>query len=356
MSAVDSREVRRRSPVPASDTATVVSRLAGRWEALRDARVFVTGGTGFVGTWLLAALCAADRTFALNLRVIVLTRDPDRFARRAPELAGHTAIELLQGDVRDFAWPRGALSHVVHGAASSEAALATVRPADVREIIVDGTRRVLELCRRRSVRRLLALSSGAVYERPSPPGRPLAEDDPLGPTELVDDAWAYHRAKRSMEALVRSQCGDAVAPIARLFAFVGPGLPLGGHFAAGNFVADARRGGPVVVNGDGAPVRTYLYAADMAAWLVAALVDGLPGRAYNVGAERAVSIAEVARLVAAAARVPVEIRGGEVGSGGGGEFYVPDTRRARSELGVAEWTSLDVAIDRWLSWERSETA
>jgi len=349
-------EQRRRSTVPAGDVATAVSRLAGRWDALRGARVLVTGGTGFVGAWLLAALCCADRRFDLGLRLMVLTRDPEGFAHHAPDLAGDAAVELIGGDVRDLPWPREAPTHVVHGAAATGPALVAERPAEVRESIVEGTRCVLELCRRRGTRRLVALSSGAVYAQPSRAGRPFCEDAPLGPAELVDDETVYHRAKRSMEALVLAHEGDAVTSIARLFAFVGPGLPLDRHFAVGDFVAHALRGGPVVVHGDGSPVRSYLYGADLAAWLVAILLGGRPARIYNVGAERAVSIAEVARLVADGAHVPLEIRGDETGAGGGGAFYVPDTRRARSELAVAEWTALEDAIERWLVWERCASA
>lgn len=342
-----------RAAVPAADVAAAVARLGVRWEALRGARVFVTGGTGFVGTWLVAALCAAEDAFALGLRVAVLTRDPAAATRRLAGLAGADALELIEGDVRDLPPHQGRVTHVVHGAADSAAALVAAHPDEVREVIVDGTLRVAELCRRRGVERVLALSSGAVYEPRRSPGRPFTEADALGPSEPGGDDHVYHRAKREMEALLQLGCGRAAVSLARLFAFVGPGLPVDRHFAVGDFVADALRGGPVLVEGDGTPVRTYLNAADLAAWLAAMLVDGRPGRAYNVGSERAVTIAEVAQLVAAVAGVGVEVRGRGVGAGGGGSWYVPDTRRARGELGVAEWTPLGEAIERWLSWERS---
>lgn len=337
------------------DVAAAVRRVGQRWEGLRDARLFISGGTGFVGTWLLATMCEANRAHDLNARALVLTRDPAAFARVASDLAGDEAIDLAAGDVRDFTWPAGRFTHAIHAAASADAAATEARPADVRGTIVEGTRRVVELCRARGVARLLALSSGAVYRQPTVAGRPLSEDDPLREDAADDDRWVYHQAKRRMESLVTAagRHGAPAVSIARLFAFVGPGLPLDRHFAIGNFIADALASRPVVVHGDGTPVRSYLYAADMAAWLWTILLDGRAGRAYNVGSQRALTIAEAAAVVAAAATpsVGVRIEGGSA-AGGGGSWYVPDTRRARGELDLDEWTALEDAVRRTVAWHR----
>jgi nucleoside-diphosphate-sugar epimerase len=344
-----------RTMIADADAAAVVSHVGRRWEDLRGARVFVSGGSGFVGTWLLATLCRANRLLGLDARVVVLSRDPAAFARSAPDLADDEAVELVAGDVRDFSWPAERFTHVIHAAASADAAVSEACPSDVRSTIIEGTRRIVELCRAKGVGRLLALSSGAVYRQPSVAGRRLREDDALGWDTLDDDRWVYHYAKRRMESMLATLGVDdaPTVSIGRLFSFVGPGLALDRHFAIGNFIADALSGEPVVVRGDGTPVRSYLYAADMAAWLWTILADGRPGRIYNVGSEHAVTIAQAARIVADAAVPSVEVRiEGTPASGGGGAWYVPSTLRARSELGVAEWTPLDDAVRRTISWHR----
>ncbi|MFM8805602.1 MAG: NAD(P)-dependent oxidoreductase, partial [Planctomycetia bacterium] len=64
----------------AADVDALLDRTPSLWEPLRGASVFISGGTGFFGTWLLETLLAADRRFSLDCRATVLTRDPARFA------------------------------------------------------------------------------------------------------------------------------------------------------------------------------------------------------------------------------------------------------------------------------------
>ena len=90
--------------------------------ALKDASIFVTGGTGFFGQWLAALLLRANAIHGLGARLALLTRSSAGFRRCCPEMANNPAVRLIEADVRAFAFPEGRFTHLVHGAADTSAA------------------------------------------------------------------------------------------------------------------------------------------------------------------------------------------------------------------------------------------
>jgi len=323
----------------------------------RDARLYVTGGTGFIGTWFAASIVHANARLGTSIRADILTRDPDEFARRSPAIAHAAGITLVRGDVRHSA-PGGSYDAVFNAATPASAALNEHDPAEMIDTIVAGQRATLAVAARSGAIPFLFTSSGGVYG-PQPVELPHTPEDYTGGPDPLRPPSAYHEAKRLAELLgaIAAAAGGPSVRVGRLFAFVGPYLPIGTHFAAGNLVRDALCGGPIVVTGDGTAVRSYLYAADMTTWLWAILARGSPGRAYNVGSEHAVSIAELAGAVSRASggNLPIDVRG-RADPSRPVDRYVPSTARAREELGLRERTSLDEALRRTLRWHRSTQA
>jgi dTDP-glucose 4,6-dehydratase len=330
-------------PLPESDIAFVLETGRALFEDLRGARLFLTGGTGFLGRWLMGTLAAADRAFHLGLRVTVLTRGTEYFREVESSVSG-SCVEFHRGDVREFEFPKGNFDFVIHAAAES------TRPAsdpETRVTIIDGTRRCLELAANRAVRKFLFVSSGSVYGRQPPELARIPED--FAAEFEPEGLNAYGKAKREAEWVVFAANGFD-ATIARGFAFVGPHLALDRHFAIGNFIRDALAGGPIVVRGDGNPLRSYLYASDLVVWLLTILLNGRPSTAYNVGSEDAISISDLARLVAETVRLGTEVQVLGTPAGDPPARYVPSTERARSELGLRVWTPLAEAIRRTANW------
>ena len=264
-----------------ADLEHVLTQTRERWEALRGERLFVTGGTRFVDARSLETFAFANQQLGLGAHLVALTRGPEAFRERAPHLAANPAITLVAGDVRDSGF------RLTDSAASSTLPRTSSRhvpPLEHLDTIIHGTRRVLDFARACGARKFLLVSSGAVYGPQPAAVTHLPEDFPGAP-RLDDPRRRTARPSVSLNCSARSIAASAVREekIARCFAFIGPHLPLETHFAAGNFLRDALRGGPIRVNGDGAPVRSYLHAADLVVWLWTILFKGQSGRAYNVG-------------------------------------------------------------------------
>ncbi|WP_047244480.1 NAD-dependent epimerase/dehydratase family protein [Chromobacterium subtsugae] len=331
------------------DLDAILGRKPELWDSLRGASLFISGGTGWFGRWILESIAHANARLDAGIRVLALSRNPEAFARQAPHLAANPAIRFHVGDVRDFSFPRERFSHFIHAATTS--AHETFRgetSLNKFDTLVSGTRRVLDFAAEAQPEHFLFTSSGAAYG-PSLAGRPLREDDPFAP-DTMDPITALGQAKRAAEFLCAAyaqQHGWHLS-VARCFAFVGPFMPLDIHYAIGNFIQCAMRGHPIIITGDGSPSRSYLYMGDLVVWMLALLQREGGARVFNVGSDAAITIAELAREVRDRVCPAAEVRilGQSDASVGNParNLYLPDIGRARAELGLAPWTPLGDAI------------
>lgn len=334
--------------LPTDDLGEAVRQMPA-WDRFRGKRIFITGASGFMGRWLLESLCRANDQFALGVRIRVLLRRPEEWAASMPHMGG-APVEVIRGDVRDFAWDGAPIDWVVHGAAPVRSAALRAPALDVFDQIVSGTRRVLEVAEQAGATRFLLLSSGAVYgnEPMHPSG--FCEDDSTGPDPLRADN-VYGAGKRAAETLCAlfAQRGQLEPVIARCFAFVGPLLPLEDRFAIGNFLSAASRGTSPCITGIGLNVRSYLYTTEMAAWLWALLALGTPGRAYNVGSPKPITLRDAAAVVAAAANLAPALSSASPGDAAATRYF-PDVTRIAKELGLMQRVELTEAVRRTLLW------
>ncbi len=322
------------------------------WDELRGQRLFITGGTGFFGHWLLESLLWANDHLDLDVQIILLSRNPAVFENRFPQLAHHPAVSWLQGDVKTFEFPDGDFPYIIHAASEGDIELAQHNPLLIFNTIVDGTRRVLEFARTHKTRKLLFTSSGAVYGR-QPPELTHIPEDYSGAPDVMAPLSAYGEGKRAAEMLctLYSHQYGFETKIARCFAFVGPYLPLDANFAIGNFIRDALKGGPIVIKGDGTPYRSYLYAADLAIWLWTILFKGQNCKPYNVGSSIDLSITQLASVVAQEFHPISDVNIQQITSPNKTvKRYVPSIDRASSELELNSYINLTDAIQRTASW------
>ena len=334
-----------------SDLESIFERTQHIWESLDGSRIFITGGTGFIGCWLLESLTYAAKKLNLDIAATVLTRSEESFRRKAPTLACSPYINFVEGDVVDFPSPPGKYSHLIHAATDASADLNENNPLRMFGTVIDGTRRALDFAVEKNVVKTLFLSSGAVYGQ-QPWDMLNVSEDYIGAPNCLDARATYAEAKRAAEmlcAIYAKQFGTKIS-IARIFALLGPYLSLEIHFAAGNFIRDAMKGQDIVINGNGLPCRSYLYASDLTVCLWHLLLQGRPGQPYNVGSSEGISIKELAKKVALVLEGPPPMILGEKDLGWNPGRYVPSTDLIEHELNLKRTVSIEQAILRTAIW------
>jgi nucleoside-diphosphate-sugar epimerase len=400
-------------PLPPGDLTHILTHAEPAFHQLRNANLFLTGGTGFFGHWLLESLLHANRELGLNLRITALTRNAEAFRNKSPHITNDPTLTLLEGDIRTFAFPTEPHTHILHAATDSGGQQSSRTPEDLTNEILAGTQHVLDFAHHTGATRLLYTSTGAVYGRSTTllhtpesfprPELPLhsyeaakraAEDLCLNsPTQNLssrpESALFADVVERPAVGTNSAAKSTALAPvIARCFAFVGPHLPLDQHFAIGNFIGATLANQPIHIKGDGTPRRSWLYMADLAIWLWTLLTHGEPNRAYNVGSDHGMTIAEAAHLVqqtllappkpvilsegeglhpapqpkdpddpgpaAAAGTIsPIQIDG-TPNPNAPLNSYVPSIERARNELNLQVLITLDEALRRTANWLQTQ--
>lgn len=315
--------------------------------AIAGKRVYVSGATGFFGRNLLALFALLSERGA-NFEVTALSRDPERFLTEQVWCRDQRWLRWQRCDVQRE-WPdEGHYDLLLHAATDTHAD-AHRRPLELFDSVVAGTRQALALAARSGVSRVLLCGSGAQYG-PLPAGTRVQEATGLA-CDPATAANAYGEAKRASEmlaALHAQRHGFAVVNT-RGFAFVGPGFALDGHFAIGNFIRDALAGRNIVLNTAGTAVRSYLYGADLAVWLLLLLLEAPGGAVVNVGSDRPIRVVDLAGRVRDLVKPELVLQTGVPVAGEARQFYVPDIERART-LGLDVWTDLDLAIQRTALW------
>ena len=178
----------------AADLDLIAAGNENLWDELRGQRLFLTGGTGFFGCWLVESFCHMNKLLGLDARVTILTRNPEVFAQKCPHLVSDPAVCLHIGDVRSFKFPDGEFRFVIHAATEARARQAKNAPLEMLSTIIAGTERVLQFAVTHGARKFLLTSSGAVYGKQPPELTHVPESFAGGPNPL-DPANVYAEGK-----------------------------------------------------------------------------------------------------------------------------------------------------------------
>lgn len=260
---------------------------------LNGKKLFISGGTGFIGKNLLKYLM----DYNLNpQRLTILTRDKNKFKAQHPELQVNW-LDYHVADIREFKYKNDDYDYFIHAAAS---VIDQKSPLILYDEIVNGTRNALNFAAMAKVKAFINISSGAVYSKNSQL-HGLCENSSLI-SEIEDERSTYGLAKIAAEHLsflVSNNSGMKVLSL-RCFCFAGPYLDAK-HFAIGEFIKKAMRNENINVCAGKNIYRSYLHAEEMAAQIFAMLNHSISMQktynVFNLGSSESTSLCELSQLV-----------------------------------------------------------
>lgn len=314
--------------------------------------IAVTGGTGFLGSWIAETVAALNDEYRLGITLDLYARNTQDWSQRYPHLSGRSDITLRSQDVRSpFELARNT-NLVVHAAGVPNNRVHASDPRRVQQTIVQGLTNTLEAASHLdNLTRFLNVSSCLVSGRPTRQG-PLAETDsfalPAGQLHSVY-ADAKHSAE-SVAAIYRSQFRLPVTTV-RPFTFAGAYQELDRPWAINSFMRDLLTGGEIRLHGDGTARRSYLYGSDAAWWTLAALVKGADGMVCNIGSPHEVTHLELVNLMGMtiSPKPKILLNTAPAKQVRGDDLY-PDVSATFRNLGVSITCSLDQTIDKSWRW------
>jgi len=297
--------------LPVEDLEHIFENTQDIWEAFRGKSIFLTGGTGFFGKWLLESFIYANEKLALNTKITTLTRNPEGFLMEYPFYKEHTnTVQFVKGDILNYDFNLDEkFQFIIHAATAASESLNKSNPLLMMDTITTGTRNVLDFAITQPIEGFLFVSSGAIYGKQPWNVSHINEGDSFK-VDINNPNTAYAEGKRIAELYCSTYYEKYNLPIkiARCFAFVGPYLPLDTHFAIGNFINNAIKNEDIIIKGDGSTIRSYMYASDLMVWLWKILLKGEINQPYNVGSDEAISIKKLAEKTSSISKNKVAVK------------------------------------------------
>ena len=336
-----------RGHLPPDDLRICVNDSEKNLGSLENARILICGATGFVGTWLTSVLLEANSLLNLNLQISVISRDPIK-ASKILNVKVNDNLNIYKADlienIASIIKNKSEYSHIVHAAVDSTRLDSNL---DSNQQNLKVTKSILDFAHTLTKPPvLLHTSSGAVYG-PQPLEMKQIQELPFERIQF-GELTNYGRSKREIEVMIQRATakGTIKGSNPRLFTFMGPRIPMDKHYAAGNFLRDAMKGEPILLNGNSKTTRSYLYPTDLVEWLIAVLASPLIDP-IHIGSEIPIEMKKLAEVISkTTSSCSLRLLGESIEPSN----YVPSTYKTRMHYSLRERVALHEGIRKWESW------
>jgi len=256
-------------------------------------KIIITGGAGFIGKHLVNYLLDKGNVITIF----------DNFANSEENSLDYfikNGVKVINGDIRKFeeilkeAENQDVLIHLAAKISVSESIL---NPSETFEVNVDGTKNVLEACKRSNIKKVIIASSAAVYGE-SVPKIKLKENTKTNPIS------PYGKSKLVMEQEIRKNNIDCI--ILRFFNIFGIGQTPEYAGVITKFIEMISTNKPLKIFGDGMQTRDFVSINDVVESIYDAIKNGKNGT-YNIASGKAITINELAEFMISLSRKDLDI-------------------------------------------------
>lgn len=339
--------------LPLEDLDYIYQNTQNIWEPLRGKSIFLTGGTGFFGKWLLESFIYVNEKLGLKAKIISLSRNPELFIQEYSFYNEYkSSVRFVKGDILTYDFNiEEEVQYIIHAATAASDLLNKNNPLLMMDTITLGTRNVLDFALTQNIDGFLFVSSGAVYGKQPYDVSCINETDSFK-IDINNSNSAYSEGKRVAELYCSTyfEKYDLPVKIARCFAFVGPYLPLETHFAIGNFINNIIKNEDIVISGDGSTTRSYMYASDLSIAIWKILLIGKNNKPYNVGLNKAYSLKEIALMLKKNYGNNVQIL--NMNKDLPKNVYVPNIKTLINELEIKQFIQIEEAIRKTIEFNK----
>lgn len=313
-------------------------------------KILVTGGAGFIGSWIVRELLEYYSDYeVINLDLLTYAGNLENLA----DIEQNARYRFIHGDIRDAKLVNTVMAdcdYCIHAAAETHVDRSITGPLVFTETNVLGTHILLEAARQHGLRKFVLVSTDEVYgSLPLDTPEKFTEKSPLRPnspyaaSKAAADVITLSYFKTYQMPLNITRCGNNYGP----YQYPEKLIPF--------FILNALEGKQLPVYGDGLNVRDWIHVQDHARAVIQVLFQGHSGEIYNIGADTQRNNLEITRQILKCLNLSEDHYCFVADRPGHDRRYALETQKITSALGWLPDHSLEQALQETVQWYQTHT-
>lgn len=272
------------------------------WDKMMNKSIFISGASGLIGSFLIDVIMYRNKYFAMNCKIYALGRNENKAFQRFEEYWNMSSFKFLSYDINEpisFEVEEN-IDYIIHLASNTHPVAYATDPIGTITTNIIGTKNLLDFAYKHHTQRFVFASSNEIY------------GENRGDIEKFDETYCgyidsntmragYPESKRCGEALcqayIKQKDLDVVIP--RFTRSYGPSMLMGDTKAMSQFIKNGIYNEDIILKSEGNQYYSYTYVSDAVTGLLAVLLLGKKGEAYNISDEKSdIKLKDLAKVIA----------------------------------------------------------